>query len=285
MKKIIFVIGFITAAHAGAQTAPDTIKLGDVDFTAALRVREYVWDWFRTAAPYQNQYAYSGDLLRLNFAEKRGALDLDAEIAVPFLLDLPNNATAPAPQGALGLGSNYFAANGNHQFAAMAFAKQLYGRYHFDESQSLQLGPLQIPRVPRGFRPKERYPLATLKPRIASSQRLIGTFGFSDVGRSFDGFRYSWTEPMADFTFVAATPTRGVFQTDGWGWHRIGFGYAAFTKDWGHGNHAADTRFFAIDYDDFRHAPLKAINRPTTVRKEIPKTFISRTGARTAYML
>jgi Asp-tRNA(Asn)/Glu-tRNA(Gln) amidotransferase A subunit family amidase len=37
-------------------------------------------------------------------------------------------ATAAAPQGALGLGSNYFAANPNHQYAAMAFAKQLYGR-------------------------------------------------------------------------------------------------------------------------------------------------------------
>ena len=56
------------------------------------------------------------------------------------------------------------------------------------------------------------------------------------------------------------------FQTDGWGWNRVGFGYAAFTKDWGHGRHAADTRFFAIDYDDFRHI-LKTDSRPTAVRK------------------
>src|SRR5579863_1788399 len=142
MKKIIFAIGLMTAARAGAQTPPDAIKLGDVDFTATLRLREYVWNWFQTTGAYQNQYAYSGDLLRLNFAEKRGALDLDAEIAVPFLLDLPNTATAPAPQGALGLGSNYYAANTNHQYAAMAFAKQLYGRYHFGvkESQSIQVG-------------------------------------------------------------------------------------------------------------------------------------------------
>ena len=49
---------------------------------------------------------------------------------------------------------------------------------------------------------------------------------------------------------------------------RIGFAYAAFTKDWGHGNHAADTRFFAIDYDDFRHI-LKTDNvcaRPPCVK-------------------
>jgi hypothetical protein len=86
------------------------------------------------------------------------------------------------------------------------------------------------------------------------------------LGRSFDGIRYSWTQPATDFTFVGVTPTRGVFQTDGWGWNRIGFAYAAFTKEWGRGNHSADTRFFAIDYDDFRHI-LKTDNRSAPVRR------------------
>jgi hypothetical protein len=267
MKKIIFAMALLTGAQAGAQSPPpDPIKLGDVDFTATLRLREYVWDWFQTTGAYQNQYAYSGDLLRLNFAEKRGALDWDAEIAVPFLLDLPNTATAPAPQGALGLGSNYYAANTNQQYAAMAFAKQLYARYHFGakESQSIQVGRFEFND---GLElASKNATLATLK-RDRIGARLIGTFAFSDVGRSFDGLHYNWQQPgSADLTVIAATPTRGVFQTDGWGWNRIGFAYAAFTKDWGHGNHAADTRFFAIDYDDFRHI-LKTDNRPTAVKK------------------
>ena len=107
--------------------------------------------------------------------------------------------------------------------------------------------------------------LATLK-RDRVSQRLIGTFGWSDVGRSFDGVHYSYSKPTNDFTFVAATPTRGVFQTDGWGWNRVGFGYAAFTHEWGSGKHAADTRVFMLDYDDWRHI-LKTDNRPLAVRK------------------
>jgi hypothetical protein len=57
-----------------------------------------------------------------------------------------------------------------------------------------------------------------------------------------------------------------VFQTDGWGWNRVAFGYAAFTKEWGYGRHAADTRFFVIDYDDFRPI-LKTDNGPMNVRK------------------
>ena len=102
----IFVMCLLAATPARPQTATDGIRLGDVDFTATLRVREYVWNWFEPARSYENQYAYSGNILRLNFAERRGALDWDAEIAVPFLLYMPNAATAPAPQGALGLGAN-----------------------------------------------------------------------------------------------------------------------------------------------------------------------------------
>jgi len=265
MTKTLLAMALIAAAECTAQSTPDDgIKLGDVNFTATLRARLYSWDWFQTGN-FQNEYAYSGNLLRLNFAETRGALDWDVEIAVPFILGLPRTAVAPAPQGALGLGANDYSANANHRNTAMAFPKQLYARYHLDSDkhQTLQTGRFEF-NDGTELAPKNAT-LAALK-RDHISQRLIGTFSFSDVGRSFDGFRYSWNEPTTDFTVVTATPTRGVFQTDGWGWNRIGFAYAAFTKDWGHGIHAADTRFFAIDYDDFRHI-LKTDNRPTAVRK------------------
>ena len=165
-------------------------------------------------------------------------------------LDLPNNATAPAPQEALGLGSSISRLTQvSLDSANMAFAKQLFGRYRFGvrEEQSIQAGRFEFNDASE-LAPKNATVAALKRDRV--SQRLIGTFGWSDVGRSFDGIRYSWTQPSTDFTFVGATPTRGVFQTDGWGWNRIGFAYAAFTKEWGHGNHSADTRFFAIDYDD-----------------------------------
>ncbi len=48
----------------------------------------------------------------------------------PCLLGLPSHATDPAPQGALGLGSNYYSANSGSQNAAMIFPKQLYLRLH-----------------------------------------------------------------------------------------------------------------------------------------------------------
>jgi len=248
-----------------AQSAAEPFKLGDVTVTGTLRARVYGWDWFQPTTG-ENEYAYSGNLLRLNFAEKRKGLDWDAEFAVPFLLGLPDNATAPSPQGALGLGSNYYTANSNSQYSAMAFAKQLYVRFKglgASEANSLQVGRFEFNDASE-LTPKNAT-LATLK-RDRVSQRLIGTFGFSDVGRSFDGLRYSFSKPTSDFTFVAAIPTRGVFQTDGWGWNRVGFGYAAYTHEWGKGKHSADTRVFMLDYDDWRHI-LKTDDRALAVRK------------------
>ena len=39
MKKTLLPILLMAAAQAGAQSTPDAIKLGDVDFTATLRSR------------------------------------------------------------------------------------------------------------------------------------------------------------------------------------------------------------------------------------------------------
>ena len=148
----------------------------------------------------------------------------------------------------------------------MIFPKQLYVR--FKKLGGLEGSNLQVGRFVfldgSELAPKNTT-LATLK-RDRVSQRLLGDFGWSDVGRSFDGVHYSLSGSSDDFTFVAATPTRGVFQTDGWGWNRVGFGYAAYTHEWGQGRHAADTRFFVLEYDDWRHI-LKTDNRPAAVRK------------------
>lgn len=258
----------LIAGVACAQTidAPDApIKVGDVDVTGTLRSRLYVWNWFQ-AATGENQYTYSGNYLRLNLAEKLSAWDWDAEFTVPFLLGLPTTATDPAPQGALGLGANYFSANSSAQNTAMIFPRQLFVRFHGlsgSDANNLQVGRF-IFQDGSELTPKNAT-LATLK-RDRVSQRLLGDFGFSDVGRSFDGVHFSSTTSSSDFTFIAAVPTRGVFQVDGWGWNRVSFGYGAYTHEWGKGHHAADTRVFVLEYDDWRHI-LKTDNRPTAVRK------------------
>jgi hypothetical protein len=252
-------------AAASSVAATDPIKMGDVTVTGTLRSRLYVWDWFRPALG-ENQYEYSGNLLRLNFAEKLHGWDWDAEFAVPFLLGLPSTATDPAPQGALGLGSNYYTANGGRQNSAMIFPKQLFVRFDGlgkNERQTLQVGRFTFLDGSE-ITPKNATLAAVKRDRV--SQRLLGDFGWSDVGRSFDGVHYSFSTPSDNFTFVAAVPTRGVFQVDGWGWNRVKFGYGAYTHEWGKGDHVADTRIFVLEYDDWRPV-LKTDNRPLAARR------------------
>jgi hypothetical protein len=264
MSRILTLI-LTTVPALLAQTTPEPLKLGDVTVTGSLRLRLYGWDWFQAASG-ENQYAYSGNLLRVNFSEKRKGWEWDAELAAPFLLGLPGNATVAAPQGALGLGSNYYTANGNSRYTGMVFAKQAYAKFKglgASEAHSLQIGRFEF-NDGTEIIPKDATLSALKRDRV--SQRLIGTFGWSDVGRSFDGLRYSYSKPKEDFTFVGAVPTRGAFQTDGWGWNRVAFGYAAFTREWGQGRHSADTRVFMIDYDDWRHV-LKTDNRALAIRR------------------
>ena len=71
MPKALLAMALIAAAGCSAQsTTDDGIKLGDVDFTATLRSREYVWDWFQPAGHTRISTRIRADLLRLNFARK-----------------------------------------------------------------------------------------------------------------------------------------------------------------------------------------------------------------------
>jgi hypothetical protein len=165
----------------------------------------------------------------------------------------------------------------------MIFPKQLYVNFRGmggSKFQSLQVGRFEF--LDGSEVAPKNATLATLKgSRI--SQRLIGNFGWADVGRSFDGVHYSFAKPSDNFTFVAAVPTRGVFQTDGWGWNKVGFGYSSYTHEWGKGRHAADTRFFMIEYDDWRHI-LKTDNRQVAIRRRDTENIrINTFGAHTLH--
>src|SRR5262252_4719277 len=92
------------AAPASPAAAPDPMKLGDVTVTGTLRSRVYAWDWFQPTSG-NNEYQYSGNLLRVNFSETRHRWQWDAELAVPFLLGLPVGATGTGPQQGAPTGS------------------------------------------------------------------------------------------------------------------------------------------------------------------------------------
>ena len=256
------------------------IKLGNVRFSGSLRLRLYDWDWFVPKSG-NNEYLYSGNILRFGFSQQREWWDWKAEFAVPFLVALPNGASVSAPQGALGLGGNYSSANNGKHNTAMIFPKQLYVR--FDRIGGSSANHLQIGRFEfldgSEVIPKNATVATVKQERVV--QRLIGNFGFSDVGRSFDGANYSYTRNASNLTFVAGIPTRGVFQVDGWGWNRTGFGYLGYTYSNGKAKHAGESRVFVIDYDDWRHI-VKVDSRTTAIRQtDLANIHVQTWGAHT----
>jgi Alginate export len=248
------------AAIAQDETAP--IQVGSVTFSGSVRERYEAWDWFEPAKG-QNQYQFSGTLIRLALSQNRETFDWKIEFAVPVLLGLPDQAVQPAPAGQLGLGASYYAANDKNQNTAFIFPKQAYVRLKGGAS-TLQVGRFEFMDGSE-IKPKDPT-LVTLKnERIG--QRLIGTFGYSDVMRSFDGLHYAYSGGSWNFTAVSAIPTRGVFQVDGWGWVKTPVTYAAVTHEINHGEDQpnAEWRVFGIYYNDDRGL-VKTDNQPASVR-------------------
>jgi hypothetical protein len=235
---------------------------GKVVFTGSLRSRAEIWDWFQGSA--NNSYTYSGNLFRFSASQETKQFDWQVELAAPLLLGLPDDAVSTTgAQGQLGLGATYFVSNGNTRNSGMVFAKQAFLRYRRD-GQSLRLGRFEFQDGLEVI-PKDATLAWVKRERVA--QRLIGPFGWSDVGRSFDGVNYAWSGARSNVTVVAAIPTRGAFQTDGWGQLHTGFAYAAATHSVSGAKASADFRAFAIYYQDWRHV-VKTDNRSAAERNK-----------------
>lgn len=244
-----------------AQTAPAARTL---IFQGSLRSRVEFWEWFEGQA--DHTYAFSGNLLRLSVSQQRERFDWQLEAAAPVLLALPTAAIAPGAQGQLGLGPAYFAANGRNRYTGMVFPKQAFIRWRGfggSKAHAFRLGRFEFIE---GAEPVPKNPtLAALK-RDRIAHRLIGNFGFTHVGRSADGFQWTLARERMHYTVAGGLPTRGVFQTDGWGNLHTAFGYAAATRQIGSARQSGEWRLLGLYYHDWRRV-LKTDNRPLALRR------------------
>jgi hypothetical protein len=236
---------------AGAVEAQNGITTG-----VSLRTRAEAWDWF-DAGP-AGRYVFSGTILRGSVLWRTPSVSARVELAAPILLGLPDDALAAAPAGALGLGANYFAAGTGDRHAAHLFPKEAWVQFGGAEGHRLRLGRTEF--ADGGELTPASATLAAIKgQRIA--QRLIGPFGWSHVGRSFDGLLYGWARPGWNATVLAARPTRGAFDVNGWEHLDVDLGYAAVTV----AGPQTDARLFALYYHDARQLP-RTDNRPAPMR-------------------
>jgi hypothetical protein len=251
-----------TGLKSPAQSLPKTIKIGTVTVSGSIRGRWENTDWYDTDKADGN-YNFGALVVRVGLSQSREKLDWQIEAEGPLLIDLPTTAIAPAPQGQLGLGASYFGANGKQDGSVLL--KQGFVRFKGlfgDKANSLRLGRFEfndgaetIPGDPA---------LAAIK-ATRISQRLIGAFGFSHVGRSFDGVNFVRNTKDLNLTFVAARPTKGAFQLNGNAEMDVDFYYFALTRPLEYKSGAREFRIFGLHYHDGRGV-LKTDNRSAAAR-------------------
>jgi hypothetical protein len=218
------------------------------------------WDWFEGNSG-QNSYAFPHSLLRVAIGQESKRLDWQVEAAQDLILMLPRDAAVAAPQGQLGLGGTYYAANGNGRNNANAFIKQAYVQINHLGQGKLRLGRFEYLDGTE-VKPKDATLAALVQTRIA--QRLIGNFGWSAVGRSYDGVQFSYNFHQNNVTFLASRPTRGVYQIDGMGELDVDLFYGTLTVPVQYDHGAGEFRAFGVGYVDHRRRLVKTDNRPGT---------------------
>lgn len=243
--------------------AQDGRKIGSINFSGSLRSRIENYGWFETPG-FEDEYTFGGAALRLSLGQNREKFDWLVEGQFTLLVNLPEKAIAPAPQGQLGLGASYFGANGRQDGSAIlkqAFVrvKGLFG----DKASTLRVGRFEF--IDGTETTPTDATLATIK-RDQIAHRLLGNFGFTYVGRSFDAVQYVRNTRSGNFTFVGGRPTEGVFQLRGMKELDVDFWYGAYTRPLAAKNAASEFRVLALYYHDGRGA-LKTDNRSLLLRR------------------
>lgn len=251
------------AQQQGAAKAPRQLKLGKVNVKGSLRVRAESYGWFETPG-FDDAYTFGAAQLRLSLGQQREKWDWLVEGQFTGLVNLPERAVAPAPRGQLGLGASYFAANGERDASAslkQAFvkAKGLFG----DRPSSLKVGRFEF--VDGAETTPKDATLAALK-RERLAHRLVGNFGFSHVGRSFDAVQYVRDDGSSNITLVGGRAVEGVFQLRALKELDVDFWYGAYTKPLHSKRVESEFRLFGLHYHDGR-GTLKTDNRPAAARR------------------
>jgi hypothetical protein len=257
-------------------------KIGPFDISINWRTRAEGWNWFQGPTG-NSDYPLWNSLLRIGIGQSFERVDWFVEFEQASILGLPNDAVVAPPQGQLGLGGTYYAANGNNTNNAYGFLKQAFVNFKHLGPASVKFGRFEFFD---GMEVKPKDPTLATVEQTRIAHRLISNFGFSAVQHTFDGGEFSWNSGPNNFTFFAARPTEGVFQVDGMDELNVEVYYGALNRSSTTQHGAGELRVFALGYVDGRTTVLKTDNRPQAVRAaDNGKIEIVTYGANYAHVL
>jgi hypothetical protein len=248
--------------------AADDVSWRDrLQLTASARLRGEFVDWFTpppgTAPAGAERYDFFASQVRLGARLTFAHAQFGVEVQDVRLTNLPDDAVLPPPQGALGPGALYVLYTDDqtqgetilrqaHLTLRRAGASVTGGRFEYRD------GLETVPTDPT---------LATLK-RERVAERLLGPFGFSHVGRTFDGAKVAFDRAAWNLTAVGFRPTRGGFEVSA-NRDLEDVAVAGLTATLARlpSGPPLDARLFYFYYDDQRRDAVKVDTRPLAVRE------------------
>jgi hypothetical protein len=261
----------------GAAFAADEAPLGQLTpnwrVFGEVRARYEASDFFQPAVNppgivnNHNDYSFGAIRARLGVLFNSDYLEALVQGQYVGLYDLPTHAFGGPAAGPLGVGGAYYQDSGHLVNPNEVFLKQGYlnfklqklvavpnttlkgGRFEFNEGLEYKTGDAKFDGLKAS--------------RV--SGRLIGTFDFSNVSRSFDGFSTAYDDPNLNVTLFASHPTQGGFNVHGEDEiSKIDLGYAGITAKKGLLLPDAEARLFYIYYGDHRSNVSAVDNRTAT---------------------
>ena len=217
----------VPPAPKPATPASPALKLGSVDVSVLWRSRVELWDWFEAAPPADGGYVFMNSMVRVGFGQTKKSTSWRLELMQPTYLGAPDDAVAPAPQGALGLGASYFGANERRTSFGHLFLKQAFLQFTPSPSTTVKAGRFEFID---GTETRIQDPTVAALVQSRVAHRLLSNEAFPAAQRSVDGATVSWNSGPNNVTAFGARVVAGGVHLNGWKELDIEVYYGAYNR-------------------------------------------------------
>ncbi len=243
-----------------------------------IRARYEYFNYFNNNSVYDNSYGFLGINLKYNFMLNIDDNKYGVSLFIPYLSNLPKNSNSNV--GPLGLGASYYqfsrSQNSNFIIKQLFVDFNLYkkniktGNFELNKNIRLRLGRFDFNDGTEILPANNTLKWLRLN-RI--QQRLIGTFGFSHIQRSFEGFNlyfnnYINNTNKYNFSLFFGRPTFGAFdiKTPNQHINNLSLGYLSYNLI--NEKKLSDFRIFYGYYNDHRSV-IKTSNNSLPIRDSV----------------
>lgn len=215
VSAVSFCLHFLVVGNslAAVQLAEFVQGRGSLEADLSINARYEYWDWFTRQGQVQdNSYDYSFVRSRLGFSLALPSIKAYVQAQDTRMWGLPGDSIGAPPAGPLGIGAIYYLHGGQRDYHSTVI-RQAYLEIPglFQDRVSAKVGRFDYID---GLEVAYKNPKVMWLKKIRLAERLIGPFGWSSFGRSFDGIELALDTKPFNLTGTLTHPTQGGFENN-----------------------------------------------------------------------